>query len=170
MLSILIRPEVSEASLTLEQSWTHSSIPRNKSIHDTDLHKRQRQGPLLQGAWNVAIITQHNTSPSLPLGNMDPFARVNFFFFLKGGEGKIKNFSWITWHFLWIEVNSLGPETLLWLTSKSKGYWKWDDKWRFCLGPFHNVPGGSHNLLCGFSPFLDIQYEQINSTLSEFSH
>lgn len=104
---------------------------------------------------------------SLPQQDLNPTARVNLFL----GK-KIKNFSGTTWHCLWTEVNLLAPETLLWLTSKSRGYWYWDDKWMFCLGPFHSLPGRSHNLLCGsvfFLQFLDAQYEQINSTTVRIS-
>lgn len=85
------------------------------------------------------------------------------------GENEIiKDFSRITRHWLWTDINSRRPQTSLWPTCQHRGLWRSDNRWRFssvlsnsgCLYPS-----------CGYFPsFGTYNWNRHTQQLAESPH
>lgn len=85
------------------------------------------------------------------------------------GENEIiKDFSRITRHWLWTDINSRRPKTSLWPTCQNRGLWRSDDRWRFSSGPSNS---GCLYPSCGYFPsFRMYNWNRHTQQLAESPH
>lgn len=100
------------------------SIPRSESVYR---HRTHWMDLLAEGSHYTArnLHCQSFTKPSSKGQGL-----------LQGwqctGENEIiKDFSRITRHWLWTDINSRRPQTSLWPTCQHRGLWRSDNRWRF---------------------------------------